>query len=257
MRPGVAEVAFTDWDASVAEALGAVGVGEELARLGAGDRVLLKPNLVNASPPPVTTPAAFTAAVARWVRRRTDATITIAEGAGDAVRETPELFAVHGYDALARDMGLELLDLNHAPTVIHRAEGCSVWPEMTLPAVLFDSFVVSLPVLKAHSLAVVTGAVKNMLGCAPPAEYGGGKGAWKKAAFHARMQAATADLYRHRAPDLAVVDASVGLRDHHLGGPECDPPLGRILAGRDAREVDRAGAALLGLDWKGIGHLRD
>ena len=57
-------------------------------------------------------------------------------------------------------------------------------------------------------------------------------------------------------PDLSVLDASVGLKDHHLGGRTCDPPLGKVAAGSDPWEVDRYGAGLLGLAPDDIGHLR-
>lgn len=49
------------------------------------------------------------------------------------------------------------------------------------------------------------------------------------------------------------------LSDYHLGGPSCQPPVNRILAGRDrdARALDREAARLLGMDWQRIGHLGD
>jgi hypothetical protein len=51
------------------------------------------------------------------------------------------------------------------------------------------------------------------------------------------------------------MDASVGLASFHLGGPHCQPPVGRILAGDDPLDLDRKAAGLLGLDWRQIPHL--
>jgi len=110
-------------------------------------------------------------------------------------------------------------------------------------------------VLKAHSLSDITGALKNMIGFAPPKHYSGRFGSWKKAVFHQDVHNAITELNLYRTPDLAVMDASVGLADFHLGGPTCKPPVERIIAGVDPLQVDRAAAGFLNLDWRTIGHL--
>lgn len=250
----LASVPFTSHEASVTQALDAVGAAETLARQV---RVLLKPNLVTAQPFPVTTPPALVEAVIRYVRDCSRAEVIIAEGCGDARRETGEIFRCLGYDRLARRHGVRLVDLNHEPCLAVSRPGMSVFPELHLPRLAFEAFVVSLPVLKAHSIAGLTGSIKNMMGFLPPSVYQGACGTWKKNSFHARMQASLRDLALCLAPGLTVMDASVGLAEHHLGGPSLDPPAGRILAGADARAVDRHAAGLLGLDWRSIGHLRD
>jgi hypothetical protein len=43
--------------------------------------------------------------------------------------------------------------------------------------------------------------------------------------------------------------------EYHLGGPRCDPPVKKIVAGWNPWEVDRRGAELLGLDWRSIRHI--
>jgi len=93
------------------------------------------------------------------------------------------------------------------------------------------------------------------MGLAPPKYYSGRFGSWKKAIFHGRMQESIMDLVRYRGPDFTLMDASVGMAEFHLGGPECNPPIGKLLAGDDALGIDRVGADLLGLDWRTIGHL--
>ncbi len=231
----------------------AAGLATALAGQG---RVMVKPNLVNATAPPVTTPLECVEAVVRYVRDHCEAEVVIAEGSGDALRETPEIFRDLGYEDLAMRLGVALLDLNHAPLVRLERPDCHVFPVMHLPRAAMESFLISVPVLKRHSLAGMTGSLKNMMGLAPPSHYSGADGYWKKAVFHNRMQDSVADLARYRAPDFTLMDASVGLSEFHLGGAECDPPLNTILAGFDPFAVDRAGAELLGLDWRGVGHLR-
>ncbi len=247
-----AVVDFTAYETSVRAALDAVGARDLLAGQKA---VLIKPNLVNASPHPVTTPPDCCAAVISYVTSCCAAEIIIAEGTGDMSRETGEVFELLGYGRLSRKTGVPLLDLNHAPLVKKALPGRPVFPEMHLPAAAFTHFIISVPVLKAHSLAGVTGTLKNMMGFAPPAYYGGGRGSWKKAVFHGRMQQSIADLNAYRTPDLSVLDASAGLADYHLGGPECRPRVGKIVAGTDPGNVDRTAARLLGIDWNAIAHL--
>ncbi len=224
------------------------------AALAGFDRILLKPNLVNASPFPVTTSPEFTAAVIDAVREVTDAPITVAEGSGDIARETDQVFAALGYEDMAREKSVDLLDLNHAPLVKRARPGCTVFPEMWLPEVAYTHAVVSLPVLKGHSMSAVTGTLKNMMGFPPPEHYQGG--GWKKAAFHPRLHQAILDLNRYVTPHLTIMDATVGMTDYHLGGPVCDPPVSKLVAGTDPVAVDRAAAGLLGIDWRGVEHLR-
>lgn len=253
-RAPVAIVAFRSYAESVPEALEKIGAGQ---RLSGETAVLLKPNLVSASPHPVTTPAACCEAIVAYVRSCSSAKIMIAEGTGDAFRETDEVFDLLGYTKLAARYGVELLDLNTAPLRRLENHHCHDYTEFYLPDVAFTHFIISVPVLKAHSLAIITGSMKNMMGFAPPRYYAGGPGGWKKAQMHHRMQQAILDLNRYCRPDLTVMDASVGLADYHLGGRRCDPPVEKILAGFDAAAVDRQAATLLGLDWRTIPHLVD
>ncbi|BBD07314.1 uncharacterized protein DFE_0588 [Desulfovibrio ferrophilus] len=249
---GVVSVGFESYATSVPRVLDACGAHKVLAEQ---QRVLIKPNLVNASPPPVTTPVECVEAVIDYVRAHSDAEIVVAEGCGDACRETPEIFAALGYVGMADRMGAVLLDLNTAPLVERQNPACELFPQMWLPAVAFTHFIISIPMLKAHSLAGMTGTIKNMMGFPPPEHYAGQHGSWKKASFHGRMQQSVRELASYILPDLTLMDASVGLSSFHLGGPTCDPPVGRLLAGGDAYALDREAAGLLGLDWECVGHL--
>lgn len=243
---------FTDYESAVSLCMESAGAAELLAD---GRPVMLKPNLVTDSAHPVTTPPAMCAAVIGFVRKHSRAPIVIAEGCGAAHLDTASVFARLGYQDLARRLNVELFDLNQAPTVQIHDETCRLFPEMWLPQAVFGHVLISLPVLKVHSLCRFTGSMKNMMGLLPPRHYAGGSGSWKKAAFHHRLDLAIVELNRYRSPDFAVMDASIGLADYHLGGARCDPPAGRILAGGEARDVDREAAALLGIDWRDVGHL--
>jgi uncharacterized protein (DUF362 family) len=252
MKQDVINEIVSDYESTVDRCLSTAGIADLLAN---GRPIMLKPNLVNDSPHPVTTPPALAAAVIKALRRYTDAPIVIAEGCGDARLNTMEVFGRLGYQAMARNLGVGLLDLNTAPLVKLQEDSCRRFPELWLPEVVFEHTLISLPVLKAHSLCRFTGSMKNMMGLAPPEHYAGRWGSWKKAAFHDRLDQAIIDLNRYRSPDFTLLDATVGLADFHLGGPICDPPVNRILAGTDARAVDRVAAGLLSIDWRDVGHL--
>ena len=249
----IAEIEFVSYPESVPKALDAIGASEVLKEQTA---VLIKPNLINASPFPITTAPECVEAVIEYVRSCSDAVIVVGEGCGEPSLETDEVFDRLGYRELARRQGVQLVDLNDAPLVRLENNRCRLFREMYLPEMAMSHYLVSVPVLKAHSYSAITGTMKNMIGLAPPRYYSGQFGTWKKAVFHGRMHQSIVELNRYRAADLSLMDASVGMPDYHLGGPHCDPPVGKLIAGFDPLEVDRRSAELLGLKWGRIGHLK-
>jgi uncharacterized protein (DUF362 family) len=250
----IASVVFRSYETSVPEVLDRIGAA---AVLGRQSSIVIKPNLINTDPHPVTTPSACCEALIDYIRTCSPAEIVIAEGCGDAACETPEVFRALGYDRLAERRDVGLVDLNTAPLRQVRNEGCEILPEMFLPEIVFTHYLISVPVLKAHSLAEMTGTCKNMMGLLPPEHYGGHPGSWKKARFHRRLQASIRELLSYRPPDLSLMDATIGLAQYHLGGPACEPPVNRLLAGFDPLALDRQAAELLGLDWCQVPHLAD
>ena len=250
----IAQIGFVSYRESVPKLLDVIGAAAVLKEQTA---VLIKPNLVNASPFPITTAPECVEAIIDYVRSCSQAAIVIGEGCGDAHLETPEVFDRLGYQDLAKRHDVELIDLNRAPLEKLENGDCPVFPQIYLPKIAISHFLLSVPVLKAHSFSEITGTLKNMIGLAPPKYYSGQYGTWKKAVFHNRMHQSIIDLNRYRTPDLSLMDATVGMPDFHLGGAHCDPPLGKLIAGFDPVEVDRRGAELLGLEWPNIAHLTD
>ena len=242
----VARVRFTDYPTSVAKALDAIAAGERLPKDGL---IIIKPNLVNDSPPPVTTPVAAAEAVYRYCRGHTDAEIVIGEGCGQG--RTTDLFKKHGYAALAARTGMQLIDFNAAPDERLVRDDALQLGELYLPMIVRDAFIISLPVLKDHSMTVTTLAMKNMFGLAPAKRY---RGAWNKSKLHSpSTHRSVVDVCLYKPPGLCVIDASVGLKGAHLFG---DPiACGLILASFDPVAVDAMGSRLLGHDPKRIEYL--
>lgn len=244
---------FTSWQQSVHAVLTASGLQQALA---GQERLLIKPNLVEALQPPITTPVELVAALVDWLAVAAPrCEITIGEGCGAKHESTWQVFEALGYGRLARQRGLKLIDLNEEPLTRCTNPACRRFPEIYLPSVIFDTFLLSVPVLKAHSLAGVTLTMKNMMGLAPPRHYQQG-GHWKKASFHRGVQEAIFDLNCYRTADFTLLDASVGMAEAHLWGPTCSPPVQRLCAAFDPVAIDAHGCALLGRDWREIGHIR-
>ena len=243
---------FTSWQESVPRLLDATGLPD---RLAAEKRIIIKPNLVEPLKPPITTPVELIAALVDFIHASLPhLEIIIGEGCGSSSKNTWQIFDTLGYSKLADRTGVTLLDLNEAPLVHMQDSKCGRWPEMYLPRIVFESFLISVPVLKAHSLAGVTLTMKNMMGLVPPEHYQQG-GHWKKAAFHQNIQEAVFDLNRYRTPDFTLLDATIGMQEAHLWGPTCDPPPNRLAAGYDPVAMDSYGCSLLGIKWNSVGHL--
>ena len=222
--------------------------------LASHQTVLIKPNLVEDLDPPITTHVDLVEALVDYILQyRPDIQIIVGEGTGALEYDTFHCFEQLGFTKLHDRV--QLLDLNIEPCRRLSYDKCSRWPEMYLPKLLFECYLISVPVLKAHSLCRVTLTMKNMMGCAPPAHYQQG-GAWGKSSFHSKLDEAVFDLNRYRTPDFTVVDAAVGMARAHLWGPTCSPPVRKIFTSYDPVAVDAYGTALLKKSWKDIGHIR-
>lgn len=219
------------------------------------ERIVLKPNLVKAEPHPLTTPPDCVAAVIAYCRERSDAEIVVAEGSGGG--DTLEAYAVLEYTKLSKEWDVPLLDLDREKLMRFENASHRYLREFFLPRCLLDAFLISIPVLKAHSMSQVTLSLKNMLGIAPARHYAGG--AFRKSKLHGRnnweLHRYIVELNAFKKPDLTVLDATIGMAEAHLWGRRCDPPVNRVLAGFDPVALDAAGAALLGFNWRDVDHI--
>lgn len=244
-------IEYTSYNESIKTALDEIGAPKVFSEQ---ESILIKPNLINTSPPPITTPVECVKAIVEYIKENSHAKIIIAEGCGAMEYDTERVFEALGYTKLSNETGVSLVNLNIEKTKLLKNSKCTIFKEFHLPEIALSNYIISVPVLKAHSLADITGSLKNMMGFAPPEHYQQG-GHWKKSAFHRKIHESITDLNTYRTPDLAVMDARIGMPEYHLGGSECDPPLNKIIAGFNPKEVDRVGAELLGMNWKRIGHL--
>lgn len=246
-------ISYESWNESVLKILDAAKLSENIPE---NKTVLIKPNLVEPLQPPITTPVQMVAAIVDYLQdKRPELEIVVGEGTGAMQHDTQYVFEELGYARMASKKGIELIDLNELPLVRKSRADCRRWPEMHLPELVYDTYLISVPVLKVHTLAGVTLTMKNMMGLAPPEHYQQG-GHWKKSAFHTQIQDAIIDLNRYRTPDFTLIDATMGMCQAHLWGPTCDPPPNKLVAGYDPVAVDSFGTGLLDKKWRDIGHIQ-
>jgi uncharacterized protein (DUF362 family) len=244
-------VEFHSYPDSVKEVLDAFNAPEIL---GKQKQIIVKPNLVDSIPFPVTTNIDCVKTVIDYIRSCSDATIIIAEGTGAPGMTTHEVYQRMGYDMLADEKEVMLIDLNEQPLVKLENPDLEIFKEYYIPEIAMESFIFSLPVLKAHSFSTVTLALKNMMGFAPPKYYQRGS-SWKKSFFHGNMHQSIIEMNKHRMADLVLLDATIGMAEYHLGGKKCNPHVNKLVAGTDSIEVDIIGAELLGIEWQKVPHI--
>lgn len=233
----VAKVRYRNYRRSIAEALDLIGAGDSLPDDGL---IIIKPNLINADAPPVTTPVEAAEAVYLYCKEHCAAEIVIGEGCGSG--RTEDTYRANGYTKLAKKHGIRLIDFNTAKATLVRNERAHVLKEFHIPEIVQDAFVVSVPILKDHSFTQTTIAMKNMFGIAPGRYYAGG---WNKSKLHSpSTHKSVVDICLYKKPDLCVVDAVVALKGMHLSGtPE---RLNTILASFDPVAIDAVGSEMLG-----------
>jgi uncharacterized protein (DUF362 family) len=217
------------------------------------DRIIVKPNMVNGSPPQVTTDVWCVMAVIEYLKERLDAEIVVAEGSGEG--STLDNFRANGYEQITEKYGVELLDLDALPVKKYENPAAGEYKEIYLPEYLEGAALVSVPPAKDHTITRVTLGLKNMIGCLPASRYSG-YWSYHKSQVHAvNTDQAIADLMFYIKPDLTIIDAIVGQAGGHLSGRAPDPPIGKIIASTDVIAADREAARLLGHDPNEIRHL--
>ncbi len=212
--------------------------------------VIIKPNIVKPAQPPVTTDVRVVEGIIKALEEAGIKEIVIAEGSGsgDTIENLHEL----GYSGL----GIELIDLDKEKTVTLPVNNYHEWKEIVIPGVLLSKFIISVPVLKEHSMCGVTVSLKNMVGILPEKHYSG-YWTYKKSQIHKHNpDGCIADIISVIKPDWAIVDATIGMRGSHISGTPIKPPINLVYGSADPLESDKFGCKLLGIDWKDIPYLR-
>lgn len=250
MNSPVALVQCTEYaqdqvEAAVQRAVDLVGGIEHFVK--AGQRVLVKPNLLLPSEPEraIVTHPAVVRAVTKLVQQA---------GAQVIVADNPIVVPVtnrgwraayqrSGWDIVETELGAEL-NTHITPQQRPHPDGELVKLVDTSDFLDDVDIVISVPKLKAHGFTRFTGAVKNLFGTVPGAT---------KFGYHVKLQAVEQfadmllDLVTFVRPALTIMDAVVGMDGN---GPSAgDPfPIGSVLASADPVALDVVAITLVGHD---------
>jgi uncharacterized protein (DUF362 family)/Pyruvate/2-oxoacid:ferredoxin oxidoreductase delta subunit len=212
----------------------------------AGQRILLKPNLLSAREPGkrVTTDPAVVGAVARMV---------LECGGKPLIADSPGLdpfarvAAKTGMSDIARDLGIEILELVDSIPV-PTPEG-SLFKRLEIARLALEAdALINLPKLKTHTQMLFTLGVKNLFGTIVAQR----KAEWHYMTGLDRQVFASLhlDIYQTIKPALTILDGVWGMEGY---GPSNGKPkhLGVIAAAEDAVALDtivchRLGAPLQG-----------
>jgi uncharacterized protein (DUF362 family) len=215
-----------------------------------GQFVLLKPNVFAPYPAPATTDPRVVVALVELARELRAGRVVVGEGRSISTAQyragegtTRACYRSTGLEEAVRRAGAELVAFEEEEPVTVRLPAGQVLREASVPRLLLEADVlVNVPVMKIHSLTLVTLAIKNLHGLiSDPDKLEG------HCYREARLARKLTDLLLVRRPDLNVLDALVGQEaDHATEGRPVK--MGAILASRDAVALDAVAGALMGLD---------
>jgi uncharacterized protein (DUF362 family) len=247
-------VEFETYEKSVQEALERSGFASKVKE---ASKIIIKPNIIEDVPPPLTTDVRCIEAIIRYIQERFEAKhIVIAEGSGGC--QTSKAYKKLGYTELAEKYKVELIDLDAHKTIKEvKVEHSLQWGTIYLPELVIEGFLVSAAVLKHHTITHVTLSLKNMIGILPKKHYSGYWSYNKSMVHKGDVEKAIHDIHRVRRADFAVIDAAIGQFGSHLtDGRPFDPPIGKIIACSDPVQADEAGCRLLNEDPEDIEHIQ-
>jgi len=222
----------------------------DLGDLVRGRTVLLKPNVFAPRPAPTTTDPRVVVAVGELCREAGAGRVIVAEGRSistakyrKGANSTRQCFEAVGMAEAVEDARLDVVYLEEDEFVEVELPDAQVLKTAHVPRTILEADVfINLPVMKIHSLTLVTLAIKNLHGIISD---------YDKLYQHCYRDFALAkkltDILRIRSIDLNVMDALVAQEaDHAADGRPVE--MGLILASRDAVALDAVAGAVMGLD---------
>jgi uncharacterized protein (DUF362 family)/Pyruvate/2-oxoacid:ferredoxin oxidoreductase delta subunit len=231
-------------------------IGGLEAFVGRGQKVVIKPNLLQVATPEkcVTTHPSVVRAVAKLLMdKECDVTLADSPGAGLLYSRSTlrKVYSASGYDQVAEELGFRL---NYATGYqeVPSPNGRLVKHFLIIDPIMQADAVVVLSKAKTHMLTTMTGAAKNLFGAIPSLE---------KPALHARFPGVAefsemiVDLNELVRPQLQIMDAVMGMEGD---GPHSGDPrrIGTILASADYTALDSVAARLMAFEPASIGTIK-
>ena len=243
VQVGITKTGLENLEEDVEELLQLIGYTPSKAK------IMLKPNIVVASPPEegdITHPRVIEALVRYFRKRKKE--VVVAEGTGifGTDKEFERLLQTTKYDALRDKLDVPIINLEQA----EREKIPWRYGSISLPKLLEDYEYINVPTMKTHLQAMVSLGVKNQKGLISMKT---------KKIFHKKdLHACIFELSRVIQPSLTLVDAMYCIE----GTGPTGPPIGEVkrmdllVAGKDMMSVDNVCVQIMGFKVKDIRHLR-
>ena len=219
-------------------------IGGLATYVGHGDTVLLKPNLngVEGSTDKELVGSLLQLLLDFGVRK-----VVLGESTFGDDRITDMFFDKTGFSDLAREYGIELVNLNRSKTVEVKVARPLVLETLRIAREAYEADrIINLPNMKVHYATGITLALKNMKGILVGNE--------KKHFHEVGLDKAIVDLNNTIRPCLNIVDGILCMeRMGPRGGDMVN--LGLMLAGGAAAEVDYIGSLIMGYALREVKHL--
>lgn len=209
--------------------------------------ILIKPNLVVAEPPStgLTTDPRTVAAIIRWLVNKADVDKkNIIVGEGGITGSTDRAFEVSGMIGMAAELGIKTVNLNKDERIEVRVPDPLSLKTASLARTAVEAdFIISVPSLKIHSMAVTTLSLKNMMGAILP-----------KGVMHTELDKRIADLCSVVKPDLAVIDGIIAAEIDEVNGSPVE--MNTVIISTDPVAADAVGSAVMGIDPEQLDYLK-
>ena len=247
------KVAIVKYDGTFDSFAEALELCDGLDGLRAGDKVLLKPNILmggtrDMPPYGIVTTSKMVEHVLQALCDRGCADVTIGEGAipnRELGSTTLRGFDWSGIGRVAKRYGARLVDFNSGPFEEVQLENVGV--KVSKWAMESD-FLIDLPVLKTHQQTKISLGMKNLKGCLHPSS--------KKAFHRHELNRLIALLNMRVQSSLTIIDGIYGLeRGPAFFGTPHRTDL--IIAGKDVFSCDIAGAMVMGIKPDEVEYLEE
>lgn len=216
-------------------------------RLAVGKkRILIKPNLTTAASAKegITTDIRVVEALIQRLRDLGLKRIIVGEGSGGVA--TALAFKKNGYFGLERKYGVEVLDLNEDKSLCLPVESPLSIDKLTVSRTVYESDMrISVAKLKIHSIAYITGCLKNMMGALSGRRW--------KLIVHSDVHKRLVDLNKLVLPHFGVIDGIIGNEvDEVIPHPV---RMNLLLGGSDVVAVDSVASEIMGIPWQDVEYL--
>jgi len=206
--------------------------------------IFIKPN-IGATSKFVNTDPEIVRGIIHYCKKELGITnIAVGEGAVETEYEsTPYNFHYQGWDKLAEEENVELIDLN-------KSERFNVnwkYGKIALPTVLQDKAHINAAKMKTHMQTLVSLCAKNQKGLL--------NSETRKAFHRLGLHEPIAELAKVLKPDLCLVDGIVGIEGNGPGELGIPKEVGIVVAGDNMVEVDKTCCKIMGINPEEVKHL--